>query len=219
MSERARGEPEHPQPGARPAALRAAAWISTVFNPYTDLTLWLAATAWLTPSGRPAALAGWLAAVLLPLSVLAAGRARGWWSHPDLIDRGERSLFLPVAWAGSGLAWLAAHRWAPESWLPSGFAVVLTWLAGVWLVTLRWKISLHTGAIGAMAGSLAFLFARAGRPEAALLVLAAGTVLGAAVGWSRLLLGRHTPAQVVAGFLFGAACAGAALAWILPPPF
>ncbi|MCL6521706.1 MAG: phosphatase PAP2 family protein [Firmicutes bacterium] len=218
MSEKARAKRGRPQPGARPPALRAAAWVSAVFNPYTDLTLWLAASAWLAPAGRRAALAAWLAAVLLPLSVLAAGRRRGWWSHPDLVDRGERSLFLPVAWAGSGLAWLAARRWAPGSWLPDGFAVVLAWLAGVWLVTLRWKISLHTGAIGATTGGLAFFFAQAGQPRAALLALAVGTLLGAAVAWSRLRLGRHTPAQVVAGFLFGLACAGALLARTLPPP-
>ncbi|MDI3318037.1 MAG: phosphatase PAP2 family protein [Bacillota bacterium] len=216
MGTRLKAEGDASPGGAPPAADRVAAWISALFNPYTHLTLWLGAVAWLTPASRRAAAVGWLAAVALPLSVLAAGRRLGWWSHPDLVDRGERSLFLPVAWTGSVLAWLSALRWAPASWLPTGFAVVVVWLAGVWLITLRWKISLHTGAIGAMAGALALVPARAGQPGLALLLFLAATLLAAVVGWSRLRLRRHTPAQVVAGYLFGAVSALATAIWFPP---
>jgi hypothetical protein len=64
------------------------------------------------------------------------------------------------------------------------------------LITLIWKMSIHTGTVAATALILAIIF---GPP---LLVL---ELLAALVAWARVELGVHTPAQVVGGGIIGAA--------------
>jgi len=63
-------------------------------------------------------------------------------------------------------------------------------------VTLLWKVSMHaTGTAGAVT-VLVLLYGRRLLPLAVIVPL---------VGWSRCALGRHTPAQVVAGAAIGVA--------------
>ncbi len=64
------------------------------------------------------------------------------------------------------------------------------------LITLFWKLSIHTGTVAATALILAIIF---GMPLLALELLAAF------VAWARVELGVHTPAQVIGGGIIGAA--------------
>ena len=68
------------------------------------------------------------------------------------------------------------------------------------LVNLRTKISLHVAfaayAVGIASGR---------RPE----VLAVSAAIALAVAWSRVVLGRHTLGEVVAGAIAGSAAAAA----------
>ena len=64
------------------------------------------------------------------------------------------------------------------------------------LITLRWKISFHTATI---TGAVAVLCWNVGAGAAALLTLVV------VIGWARVRLRRHTPAQVVAGALVAGA--------------
>ena len=66
------------------------------------------------------------------------------------------------------------------------------------LVTLRWKISIHTAVI---AGAVVILALDFGPP-----LLALGALV-ALVGWARVKLGDHTPPQVGAGVVLGAVTA------------
>lgn len=69
------------------------------------------------------------------------------------------------------------------------------------IVSLKWKISAHSAAIGGLVGGffgLSFRFQENPVFLLALLVLIAGTV-----GTARLILGKHTNSQVYAGFLLG----------------
>lgn len=69
------------------------------------------------------------------------------------------------------------------------------------VITLFWKISLHTIGIAGVAGALAALGLRYGLDVSgwlALLVVAGGLTASA-----RLALGAHTPAQVYAGYALG----------------
>lgn len=64
------------------------------------------------------------------------------------------------------------------------------------LITLVWKLSIHTGTVAATALILAIVF---GPPLLALEVFAA------LVAWARVELGVHTPGQVIGGGVIGAA--------------
>ena len=69
------------------------------------------------------------------------------------------------------------------------------------LISLRWKISAHSAAIGGLVGiffGLAFRLHQCSLPILSGLILIAGMV-----GTSRLILEKHTSSQVYAGFLLG----------------
>lgn len=66
------------------------------------------------------------------------------------------------------------------------------------LITLVWKISVHTGTVAGSIVILALIFGPA------VLIL---ELLAALVGWARVELGDHTPAQVVGGGIIGAVTA------------
>jgi len=96
-------------------------------------------------------------------------------------------LILLAIRAPAGMVFLAAS------------AVVEVALLGA--VTFRWKISFHSATI--MAAAIATLFLRS--------KLAWGVwPLVFVIGWARLRLRRHTPMQVLAGYLAGALVAAGA---------
>lgn len=76
--------------------------------------------------------------------------------------------------------------------------LILTAVSGLVLmiITLWWKISLHASSLAGAATILTALYGAIMLPGFALLVL---------VSWSRVVLRRHTPAQVVAGSVLGIA--------------
>lgn len=73
-------------------------------------------------------------------------------------------------------------------------------------ITLFWKISLHVAAAAGAVVALAHLLGPG---------LFGLTPLVAAVAWSRVELGDHTPAQVVAGGLVGAVVAAVSIAGLV----
>jgi membrane-associated phospholipid phosphatase len=175
--------------------MRVARVLSAVGHPVTLMAAFVALLGWLRPAERPAALVAGLVLLGLPALALALGRARGWWSSLDLPDRRERWGFLPVALVASLAARAAAARVGPHVVVGTVLTLIATWLALDWLITFWWKVSLHAGA--AM-GLPVFTAAWMGQPAPLAFVL-----LALGVGWSRRVLGRHTTAQVVAGWLLG----------------
>jgi len=82
--------------------------------------------------------------------------------------------------------------------LGAAFSIVIAFF-----VTLKWKISIHTMGMGGVAGMVLGLILRL---DAQLIhVLAALIFLSGLVGFARLKLGVHTPAQVYTGFVVGSA--------------
>lgn len=73
-------------------------------------------------------------------------------------------------------------------------ALMITAISGLimMMITLWWKISLHTSSLGGALTMLTAFYGAIVLPLFALLVL---------VGWSRVVLRRHTVAQVIAGSL------------------
>jgi membrane-associated phospholipid phosphatase len=149
-----------------------------------------------TPS--PAGL-GWglLAATfcgLLPYGIVFAGVRRQRWADRHLRARHQRPIPFLTAIASIlvGLALLLALD-APRQ-LVALVVAMLTGLAATLVVTLWWKLSVHTAAAGGTVAILALTFGPA-------LALAVPTV--ALVAWSRVRLGDHTPAQTLAGAALG----------------
>lgn len=69
------------------------------------------------------------------------------------------------------------------------------------IVSLRWKISAHSAAIGGLAGGFIALSFRLN--ENPVLMLSTLFLISGIVGTARLILLKHTQAQVYAGFILG----------------
>ncbi|WP_405942204.1 hypothetical protein [Streptomyces sp. NBC_00207] len=81
------------------------------------------------------------------------------------------------------------------------FALVVAMLVGLvssLLVTVGWQISVHMSVAGGTVMILALVFGPVVLPAA---------LIAAAVGWSRLVLKAHTPAQLLAGAALGGTAA------------
>ncbi|MFE9928968.1 hypothetical protein [Streptomyces sp. NPDC005533] len=81
------------------------------------------------------------------------------------------------------------------------FALVVAMLVGLvssLLVTVGWQISIHMSVAGGTVMILALVFGPPVLPAA---------LIAAAVGWSRLVLKAHTPAQLLAGAALGGTAA------------
>ena len=119
----------------------------------------------------------------------------GRWQHVDASVAHERKqlhLFLAlVLFGAAGLLWWGGQ---PRS-VAAGLAIGGTLIAVAHLLRARLKVSLHA-AFAVFAASLLWP-----SPAAVLLVL----LLAAGVSWSRLVLHRHTRAEVVVGLLAGGA--------------
>ncbi|HZJ02151.1 MAG TPA: phosphatase PAP2 family protein, partial [Thermoleophilia bacterium] len=123
----------------------------------------------------------------------------------QIMLRTERLAPLLVTLTWAGIALLAALLLGA----PPGVTVALSvaFVNGMVLlsITYWWKISFHTATLAASVLVLAQQFG-----QVALL----GLLLVAAVGWSRVRLGRHTVAQVLAGTAVSLLVTSAALAFL-----
>jgi hypothetical protein len=206
---RARGLWGRPRPGTRPSAAAG----SSAGQPARRSGLARAVTELLAPANLAVAqllLVGWhstpgpaglgwglLAATfcgLLPNGIVIAGVHRRRWTDRHLRTRQQRPVPLLAAIASvlAGLAALLALD-APRQ-LIALVVAMLTGLATTLVVTLWWKLSVHTAAASGTVAILALTFGPT-------LTLTAPTV--ALVAWSRVRLGDHTPAQTLAGAALG----------------
>lgn len=185
--------------------------LSAVFSPLLIPTYAMAIALWATIlrviplSVKLWSLSGvfFLTAVVPTVIILLLMR-RGQVKDLDISDRSER--FKPFV--ATLICYLAATWYVWElnapSWLVAFF--VGATLAGIieLLVTIRWKISAHTGSIGGLAGAIFWLASSSiiwGNP---LVWISLAVAAVGAVAWARLYLDRHTPMQVLAGALVGA---------------
>jgi hypothetical protein len=129
----------------------------------------------------------------------------GRWSHVDASVRNERSslnVFLTVLlFLGAALSWFGTRSLPLSGALAlSGALIVAAMLLARWV-----KLSLHT-AFAAFATALLWPLT---------LAVLAGVLVTAAVTWSRLVLGRHVVADVVAGALLGTVAGSAYHVWVV----
>ncbi|SFT30980.1 hypothetical protein [Streptomyces sp. ok210] len=147
-------------------------------------------------------LLGALCAGLVPAGYIEWERGRGTWGDRHVVDRTKRApiFFVILGSIGAGsVVMVLGHA-------PTGILVAMLALWAMTVVLLAvntvWKISVDASVASAVVALLAAVHS----PWWLL-----GYAMTAAVCWSRVALGYHTAAQVVAGASLGAATAGAFL--------
>lgn len=184
--------------------------VSDVFSPLTIPTIAMALALWATPmrsvpdSHRLIAtlLVGVITGIV-PLAAIAAMISTGMISDRAVSRREQRVTPMIVgALCYFGAALFVSSLGAP-AWLSMFFKGASAATVAALLITLRWKISAHTTAVGGLAGMMMW-FAVSGLADINIMImLSAGILLAGAVATARLLLRRHTPAQVLAGLALG----------------
>jgi membrane-associated phospholipid phosphatase len=160
------------------------AWVGVLFVAAIQPSLkgWVCAVAYM------------LIAILGPLLCLFGLLHRGRISDLDVTQRGERPVPFIVALGGGMTAWLCLYAVGAPTLLIRFAAAHLSVMALMFVITLFWKISVHSAGMAGVATLAASWLG-------GLQVLALTFVI--LVGWSRIRLGRHTVGQVVAGGILG----------------
>jgi membrane-associated phospholipid phosphatase len=184
--------------GPVPRRLRAARLVSELLSPPAILVVLALVVAW-DSSPTPGAAVVWGAiaaafASLLPYALILRGVRQGRLADRNISVRQQRVGFGVVAIASimTGLAVLAAFD-APAEMVALLGSIAVGVACG-WVITLWWKISVHAAIAAGAATVLMLVHGTA---------LLAAWPLVALVAWSRVQVGDHTPAQVLAGVALG----------------
>lgn len=179
-----------------------AIWLSRVFHPFTISLVVYWAVMYL--AGTPALEALlWtvtgLFVVIVPLLMVVLNNVRrGRFTDMDVSTREHRYGLYVLAIACFALLIAILNFFeAPPVAISCLYAAAATLLVGAVLNRTLTKISLHAAAMGGCAAMLFFV----SPPAGALLGL-----IALLVGWSRIHLNRHTPGQVLLGWLVAVLC-------------
>jgi membrane-associated phospholipid phosphatase len=177
--------------------------LSIVFHPFVMVGVMVgAAAAARQTAGEAVRTVGTVVLfTIVPLAVLMWRQVRrGQWENADASNRSERPILYAVGGLGvvALLAYVVVFR--QQSFMVRGMVATLGMMALSACVT-RWiKVSLHMAVATLAATALAL-----GRSPIGYLLL----LTLPALGWSRLVLQRHTPLEVVLGTIIGAGAAAA----------
>jgi membrane-associated phospholipid phosphatase len=181
-----------------PRRLRVARLVGELLSPPPILAVLALVVAWdSSPTPAMAILWGGIAAVsasVLPYALILRGVRRGRLTDRNISLRQQRIGFVAVAITSIlvGLAVLAAFD-APAEMVALQASIAVGVACG-WVITLWWKISVHAAIAAGAATVLLLVFGPA---------LLAVWPLVAVIAWSRVQVGDHTPAQVLAGVALG----------------
>jgi membrane-associated phospholipid phosphatase len=181
-----------------PRRLRVARLVGELLSPPPILAVLALVVAWdSSPTLGMAILWGGIAAVsasVLPYALILRGVRRGRLSDKNISLREQRIRFAGVAITSimTGLAVLAAFD-APAEMVALQASIAVGVACG-WVISLWWKISVHAAIAAGAATVLLLVFGPA------LLVV---WPLVAVIAWSRVQVGDHTLAQVLAGVALG----------------
>lgn len=122
-------------------------------------------------------------------------------SNYELTIRLERVYPLLITIVSVGCGFLAIKGFNYIPLVKQLYLVFIVLLSIFALITMWWKISMHMTGIGGLCGFLFLLGAHYSIPLQGEMMMA---LLGAGLlGFARLALKRHTPMQVLMGFLLG----------------
>ncbi len=188
----------------QPASRRFARLLTELLAPAPTAAVLLIAVAMHSAPTATAALRWAGIAVLfgcvLPFLYIIRGVRRHQLSDHHIHVRQQRPIPILVGLASV----LAGFALLTRLGAPHGLLVVIVAMAAglivSLLITLVWKISVHTGTVAGTVVILALVFGP-------VLLILEGLAL--AVGWARVRLGDHTVAQVIGGGCIGAVVAAA----------
>ncbi len=142
---------------------------------------------------------------ILPVSIIPLMVLHRMVTSLEMKEHNERVFPLLVTVLFYGFTWYMLRRLNVPG-LISIYSITAALMVLVCaLISIKWKISLHMSALGALAGTL---LAVAFRFNINLQLFLSLVFLGGGLaGWARLRLNEHTPAQVYAGYLGGVALA------------
>lgn len=205
---------ETSQHDTNPILKAAANVLSLLFNPLLVPTycawiaLWSTTLAWLPESIR------WISVMytflftgILPFGFIALMRFCGRASDMDLTNRRQRMLPYIAGAFCYGAACFYFHRAHAPEWFYMFFAGAGAAIIVSLIVSFRWKISAHGAAMG---GLLAMIVRIMTGPYAtadlASVTLPCAVIFTGAVCTARLILGKHTLMQTLAGVANGFIC-------------
>lgn len=184
---------------------RGARFVTDAFEPKNWILLVTVLVGWNADriAGIGWGLLGALFAAIIPVLFIKYGMKKGRWADRHVGVRQHRLVVMTfiIASVAVGIAlliWLGA----PRSVIALIVAMLVT-LANLMAITVKWKISVHAAVSSGAVAMLALAYGP---------WMLAGYALVALVGWSRVALRDHTPAQVLAGAALGAGIAAAAFA-------
>jgi membrane-associated phospholipid phosphatase len=185
------------QPSARE---RAARWVSAIVHPIAFPLVTLAVAIYST-TRSPTQTARWVALALLltsvPVSLLVCVQVlRRRWTDLDVSVRRQRYLLYPFGLVCMlALTVVYASSGAPEIAVRASLGIALANVVDG-LINFGYKVSAHATGAAACATLLFYVAPVYGIPGAAAALL---------VGWSRVVLLKHTRGQVVLGWAVGVA--------------
>ncbi|MBX2992026.1 MAG: phosphatase PAP2 family protein [Bacteroidetes bacterium] len=180
-----------------------ARWISIIGHPFLLMPALTGIIAYHVLPPKQALIAELVAlgVVIVPAAVYTMYRVRkGTWGDLDVSDQRQRGQFyrilLPLLLIVTIVALLADVP--PE--IPLGAAAIIVLVGSAHFINSKVKVSLHTG-FGVFVALTLFLI----RPDIAFAAL----ILACLIGWSRIVLGRHSTREVLLGGGLGFVVAGA----------
>lgn len=201
--------------------IKVAQVISDVFSPIVLPTYMMAIAMWITPlvvipEGIRFVSMGVIAGLtaLLPVASIFTLIKLGKVGDVSISNRRERLVPYAISTACYVLAVLFLRHVHAPLWLSSFYIGAAAAAVVASLITLRWKISAHCSAVGGFAAGMMWLASHGQLLFGPLYWVSGAILLCGLVGSSRLMLDRHTPAQVFAGFGLGACAVGLTMIFI-----
>ena len=142
-----------------------------------------------------------VALLLMPILGMVIFKKLGFISNYHLSVKQERVYPALVAIFSAFLGFYLIGKMPYTNIVQQLYLVLIIVLSGFSIITLRWKMSMHMTAAGAVCGFITIIgFRYWGEVRESLMIV---LILSGILATCRLYLKKHTPAQIYAGFLFG----------------